>query len=78
MNWLVVVGFVALLSLVVSAVLLVFMMKLRGIEPLPDGDYVATIIETRETPLGTATIFRVDEPKEFKGQTVTIVKGKSE
>ena len=77
MYWVGVIGLVALLSLVLSVVLLVLQLRRRRkFGPLPDGDYVVTIIETRGTPQGVATVFRVDEPEEFKGHTVTIVKGK--
>ena len=76
MNWLIIVGFVALLAFVLSSVLLVLQVRRRRVEPLPDGDYIVTIIETRMTPQGVATVFKVDEPKEAKGRIVTIVKGK--
>ena len=78
MNWLVVIGFVALLSLILSVVVLVFLTHRGRIEPLPDGDYIVSIIETRETPRGVATVFKVDEPKELQGRIVTIVKEKTE
>lgn len=77
MNWLVIIGFVALLALVLSGVVLVFLTR-RKLEPLPDGDYIVTIIGTRETPQGVATVFKIDEPKELRGHTVTIVKEKTE
>lgn len=76
MNWLLIVGLVALLALILSVVVLVFLTRRGMIEPLPDGDYIVTIIETRETPRGIATVFKVDEPKELQGRVVTIVKGK--
>lgn len=76
MNWLTVIGFAALLSLVLSVVVLVLLARRRRVEPLPDGDYAVTIIRTYETPQGVATVFKIDEPEGLKGQTVTIVKGK--
>jgi len=78
MNWIVVVGIVALASLILSTVVLVLLAHRRKFEPLPDGDYIVTIVETHDTPQGLATVFRVNEPKEFRGQTVTIVKEKAE
>ncbi len=77
MDWLIVIGFVALLSLILSVVFIVLTLRKR-IEPLPDGDYLVTIVETRETPRGVATVFKIDEPKEFEGHTVTVVKEKTE
>ena len=78
MSWLAVIGFVALISLVLSGVVLLVLLRRRKVEALPDGDYLVTVIGTRETPQGVATTFRVDEPKEAAGQVVTIVKGKTE
>ena len=78
LTWLMVVGFVALLALILSVVVLVFLTRRRRFEPLPDGDYIVTVIGTRETPQGVATVFKVDEPKELRGRIVTIVKGKTE
>ena len=78
MNWLVIIGFVALFSLVLSSVVLIFLARKRKVDPLPDGDYVVSIVGTRETPEGVATVFKIDEPKEFQGHTVTVVKGKAE
>ena len=77
MNWLVVVGFVALLALVLSGTLFVFMAKRRKVRPLPDGDYSVTIVETHDTLQGVVTVFRIDEPEELKGQKVTIKEGKT-
>ena len=77
MNWIVVVGFVAVASLILSTVVLVLLARRRKLEALPDGDYIVTEVDIRETPRGVATVFRVEEPKEFQGQTVTIVKGKT-
>jgi len=79
MNWGIVgVGFVALVSLVLSGVVLMFQIRRRRIASLPDGDYTVTIIETRKTLRGVATVFRIDEPEEFKGHVITIVKEKEE
>ena len=77
MNWLVIIGFFTLIALVLSGVVLLLLLRRRGVEALPDGDYLVTIIGTHETPRGVATVFRVDEPKEAEGQVVTIVKGKT-
>ncbi len=73
MSWLVIVGLVALLALVLSGVVFVFVLR-RKVESLPDGDYMVTIVDVHETPQGVATVFRVDGPKEYKGHRVTIVK----
>ena len=77
MNWLFAVGFVALIALGLSGVVLVFMMRRkRDVGPLPDGDYVVTIVGIRETPRGVETTFKVDEPVEARGRTVTVVREK--
>jgi len=73
MYWIGIIGLLALVFFVVSVVLFVY--GRRKVEPLPDGDYVVTVVGTHETPGGTATVFRVDEPKEFEGKLVTVVKG---
>ena len=73
-----VIGLTALVSFVLSVTLVVFQIRRKRVEPLPNGDYVVTIVETCETLQGSATVFRIDEPKEFQGRTVTMVKGKSE
>ena len=78
MNWLATIGFVALIALVLSVVMLVFILKRRGLRELPDGDYVVSVMETRNIPQGVATVFKIEEPKEFKGHTVTIVKERTE
>lgn len=76
MTSVVAIGFVALLSLLISVVVLILVARRKRFTSLPDGDYIATIIKTRETLTGTETVFKVDEPKEFRGHTVTIVRGK--
>ena len=78
MNWLAIIGFVALIALVLSVVVFVFTLKRRVLHELPDGDYVVSVMETRNIPRGVATVFKIEEPKEFKGHTVTIVKEKTE
>lgn len=78
MNWLYAVGFVALAALFLSVTVLVLMTRKGKFEPLPDGDYIVTIIEVRESPRGVETVFRIDEPVGFKGRTVTMVKGKTD
>jgi len=78
MNWIVAVGIVALASLILSTVVLILLARRRKFEPLPDGDYVVSVVETRNIPQGVATVFKIEEPKEFEGHTVTIVKEKTE
>jgi len=78
MNWIVAVGIVALASLILSTLVLLLLARRNGAEALPDGDYVVTVVSTHETPQGVATVFRVEGPKEFEGQTVTIVKEKQD
>lgn len=76
MYWSVIVGLTALLALLMAAIVLVlFIRKQRKEGILPDGDYVATIVCSEETPEGTVTLFRIDEPLVHKGRVVKIVRG---
>ena len=78
MNWIVVVGFAALIVLVLSCILLLFTLRhRRDIRPLPDGDYFVTMVGVRETPLGVETTYKVDEPVELRGRTVKVVQEKA-
>jgi hypothetical protein len=73
--YIVMIGLLALLVLVASGVLIVLARRRRP-GPLPDGDYVVTVVKTEETPAGVVDTFRIDEPKELQGRTVRIVRGK--
>lgn len=74
-DWVFGIVFLALFCVLVLAMAVMVFRRRRKVEPLPDGDYTVTMIGTHETPQGVATVFKVDSPEQFKGRTVTVVRG---
>ncbi len=75
MYWVAVIGFCAVLCLIVATFILLYKGKKPSVE-LPDGDYVVRVEEVRETLRGTETVYIVEEPKRFEGQRIVIAQGK--
>ncbi|KKK92773.1 hypothetical protein LCGC14_2699600 [marine sediment metagenome] len=74
MDWMPVIGLLALICLLLGTVVLVVRLrKLHPLEELPEGDYEVTLLEVQATPHGQTTVYRIDKPEALQGRKVVLL-----